>query len=61
VAFVGLGQIDSFEKAAELIEVDRVFEPDPTNFEVYDRLYEALKDYYKKNKNLWKRLNVEGH
>jgi xylulokinase len=58
VAFVGLGQIDSFEKVAERIEVDRVFEPDSTNFDVYDRLYEALKDYYKKNKDLWKRLNV---
>ncbi len=61
VAYVGLGEIGSFEKAASLVEVDRVFEPNQDTEDVYNRLYDTLRDYYKRNKGLWKRLNEADH
>lgn len=57
VAFVGLGQISDFDKVAQRIEVERVFEPNIDHFKTYDRLYDTLKEYYKRNKGIWKRLN----
>ncbi len=58
VAFVGLGEISDFEKAADRIQVERVFEPDPMNVDIYDNLFENLKEYYKRNKGLWKKMNA---
>jgi xylulokinase len=59
VAFVGLGEISDFEKAADKIEVERVFEPDPLNVDVYDKQYETLKEFYKRNKKLWRKINQD--
>ncbi|MHA1906727.1 MAG: xylulokinase [Candidatus Thorarchaeota archaeon] len=58
VAFVGLGEISDFEKAADRIQVDRVFDPDPINVEIYDTMFDNLKEYYKRNKGLWKKMNA---
>jgi len=57
VAFVGLGQLRDFKQVSEKIPIDRTFSPNPNNFETYTRLYEIMKEYYKKNKGLWKKLN----
>ncbi len=57
VAFVGLGEINDFESAASRIQVERVFEPDPLNSDVYDEQFDLLKEYYKRNKSLWKKMN----
>ena len=57
VAYVALGEISDFEKAADRVQVDRVFEPDPINHDIYDQQFEFLKDYYKRNKGLWKKMN----
>lgn len=57
VAWVGLGEIPDFVNAAKRVQIDREFRPDGNNTEMYHRLYEILKKYYKKNKGLWKALN----
>ncbi|MFW9851100.1 MAG: FGGY-family carbohydrate kinase, partial [Candidatus Thorarchaeota archaeon] len=59
VAFVGLGEISDFEKAADRIQVERVFEPDQMNVDIYDNMFDNLKEYYKRNKGLWKKMNAQ--
>ncbi|MDF1538429.1 MAG: FGGY-family carbohydrate kinase [Candidatus Thorarchaeota archaeon] len=58
VAYVALGEISDFERAADHVQADRVFEPDPVNLETYDQQFEFLKDYYRRNKGLWKKMNA---
>jgi len=57
VAFVGLDEIHDFEKAADKIQVEHVFEPDPVNADIYDHHFEMLKEFYSTNKKLWKKMN----
>jgi xylulokinase len=45
------------EEVHGLVEVDRVFTPDPANREVYDRLYGEFPGLYKAQKGMFKRLN----
>ncbi|MGM0685811.1 MAG: xylulokinase, partial [Promethearchaeati archaeon] len=52
VAWVGLGEIADFATVSERVDTDKEFEPDSANASMYDRLYEILKEYYKKNKGL---------
>ncbi len=40
-----------------LVEIDRVFHPDPANRAVYDRLYAEFPGLYKAQKGMFKRLN----
>ncbi len=58
VAMVGIGEIPDFETAAERISVDRVFEPNPDNMPKYRHLFRLMKDYYRRNKSLWRRTNA---
>ncbi len=58
VAFIGLGEISDFQKAANKIQVEKVFEPDPVNIEIYEYHFQMLKEYYKANKKLWKKMNA---
>jgi gluconokinase len=41
-----LGLVDSLERAADLVEVEDVEEPDPASMEVYDRLLPVFDDAY---------------
>jgi xylulokinase len=40
-----------------LVEVDRVFRPDPSTREIYDRLYAEFPGLYKSQKGMFRRLN----
>ena len=59
VAYVGLGEIPDFERVADIVQIDRVFEPNNANYETYDRLFVLMKEYYKRNKGLWRKFNSE--
>ncbi len=61
VAFIALSELSGFDKVADKIAVDRVFEPNADNFETYDSLFGNLKEYYKRNKKLWKKMNAESY
>ena len=56
LAGVALGAI-TWEQIPELVAVERRYEPDPANRELYDRAYAALLAHYKGNRGLYRRLN----
>ncbi len=56
VASVAMGYI-SFEEIPDLIEYDKVFEPNQNNRIIYDKLYKEFLNIYKKNRSIYKRLN----
>jgi len=55
-AALALGDIRR-EQVRELVEVDRVFEPDPRNRAIYDRLYAEFPRLYKAQRKMFARLN----
>jgi xylulokinase len=55
-AGLALGEVRP-EQVHGLVEVDRVFSPDPANRETYDRLYAEFPRLYKAQKGMFKRLN----
>jgi xylulokinase len=59
LAAMTLGHIDSFESIKEHIHIDRIFEPNPENRLIYDRLYREFQNLYKQNKKWYKRMNRE--
>lgn len=57
VACVGLSLIPDLDCVDDYIEVDRVYEPNNSNREVYDRNYAVFKQLYSSNSRLFKALN----
>jgi xylulokinase len=55
-AGLALGEVRP-EHVHGLVEVDRVFHPDPATREVYDRLFGEFPGLYKAQKGMFKRLN----
>lgn len=47
----------SWDDVAELVPVDRTFTPDPSNREVYDRMYAEFPGLHRRNKGFFARLN----
>ena len=47
----------SVDELADLVQIDRVFEPNTGNREIYDRLYGQFLAVYKRNKKVFARLN----
>src|SRR4030042_784071 len=68
VAAGGLAIYPEFESLKEVVKVDRVFEPQPENSEIYDtlfnsyqRVYTDLRDFYRKlNKERFDKTTCEG-
>jgi len=56
IAAVGLGRI-TFDDIPDLIEHEKIFDPDPKQHQCYTRLYEAFLDIYRKNRGIYRRLN----
>lgn len=56
-AAVGLGIFDNFESIKKVVTVDKIFNPDPQNREVYNLLYNAFQDLYKDLKSFYHKLN----
>ncbi|MHA1618338.1 MAG: xylulokinase [Promethearchaeota archaeon] len=58
VASVGLGYI-SFDDIADLTEISKVFKPNPENRVVYDKLFKQFVEIYKKNRKIYRDLNLK--
>jgi xylulokinase len=58
LAFHKLGY-RSIDELPGLVKIKRVFEPNETNREVYDRMYGQFREAYKKNRNIFAALNRE--
>ncbi len=58
IGAVGIGEM-SFEDVPELVKVKKVYEPNPANRALYDEKFDIFKQFYRKNKSLYKRLNKD--
>jgi xylulokinase len=58
IASVGLGYL-SWDQIPNYIEIANVFEPNPKNRSLYDRLFEEYLNIYKANNKIYKRLNSQ--
>jgi len=56
LASVALGYL-KFEDIPEKIEFDGIFQPDPANRKIYEKLFKQFRTIYKNNKKIYKRLN----
>jgi xylulokinase len=56
IASVGLKRI-SFDDVSALIEYERIFDPEVQVCQTYETLYKTFIDIYRKNKNIYWRLN----
>lgn len=56
-AAVGLGLYPSFESLRDVVQVDRQFEPQPANTEVYKVLYDAYQRLYSSLRGLYRDVN----
>ena len=56
IASVGRGHI-RFDDIPDLMEYESVFEPDPKNAGIYDRLFSEFVEIYRKNRPVFSRLN----
>jgi xylulokinase len=57
VAAVGLGIHPNFEALKKVVTVDRTFEPQKGNHEVYDMLFRSYQEAYQGLRGFYKRLN----
>jgi xylulokinase len=58
-AFVGSGMFEDFSRVSELIQVDKVFYPDPEKQEVFNELFRTYKDLYFSLKQTYKNINLK--
>ena len=59
LASVGLKIYSSFNEAVSHIKYDKIFEPNPKNKRVYDKLFSNFEKIYSSIKNIYKDLNQE--
>jgi len=57
VAAVGLGVYPDFESLKKVVKVDKTFEPQKGNREVYDTLFHSYQEAYRSLRGFYKRLN----
>jgi len=55
-AFVMLGHL-KLEEIPDLVKVSKIYEPNPANFAVYDKMFEQFKAIFSKNQSVFKALN----
>ncbi|TFF94944.1 MAG: hypothetical protein EU544_03845 [Promethearchaeota archaeon] len=56
IASVGLGYID-WKDVANNVKYKNIYEPNPENRDLYDRLYEEFLNIYKETRKIYKRIN----
>jgi len=59
IAAVGLGIYPDFESLKKVIKVDRVFEPEPRNSDIYNSLYGSYHEVYDSLRDFYRKLNKE--
>ncbi len=57
VALIGLGELPGFEAAKDFVQTERSYEPDPSNKEIYDELFDSYKDIYNSLKDVYIKAN----
>lgn len=57
IAAVALGEM-SFKEVAEVVEIERIFEPDVNRKKTYDELFGEFLNIYKQNRKMFARLNA---
>jgi len=57
LASMALGYIPSFHDIKQYITIQNVYQPNPKNRELYDRLFNEFKNVYKHNKSWYRRMN----
>ncbi len=55
---VGLGILNGFSDAVPLIKVKKIFTPNLENKKIYDKLFNEFISIYKRNKQMFKNLNL---
>ncbi len=58
ISMVALGIIKNFSEATQLIKVRKTFTPNTANEKVYNKLFNEYRNIYKKNKEMFKKLNL---
>jgi xylulokinase len=58
ISLVGLGILKNFKEAIPLIKIRKKFTPDLANKKVYSKLFNEYKKIYKRNKDMFKKLNL---
>ena len=58
ISMVGLGLLKNFTEAIPLIKVQKTFTPNTANKKVYNKLFNEYRNIYKRNKNMFKKLNL---
>jgi xylulokinase len=56
IAAVGLGYL-KYEDISEMTRYNHIYDPHPKNRDVYDKMFSEFVNFYKQNKNIYKRLN----
>ncbi len=59
VAAIGLDIYDGFPALKQVVQVDKVCEPDTSNIGTYDHLYAAFKEVYSSLRGLYRGINEE--
>jgi xylulokinase len=58
IALVGLGILKKFEDAIPLLKIDNTFKPNAQNKIVYEKLFKEFLQIYKRNRKMFKALNL---
>jgi len=58
IAMVALGYLKNFEEAEKVVKIDNVYEPNPRNVSVYEKIFREFRKIYKNNWRMYRRLNL---
>ncbi len=58
IAMVALGYLKNFEEAEKVVKIDNVYEPNPRNISVYEKIFREFRKIYKNNRRMYRRLNL---
>lgn len=61
IVALGLGLLENFEDANQLVKANHKYSPNPATRQVYDRTFKAFKLLYKNNKAVFGMLNNTNH
>lgn len=59
VAAVGLGIYPDFTSLKKVVKVEKVFEPQPQNRQIYDSLFQSYQEAYSSLRDFYTKLNKE--
>jgi sugar (pentulose or hexulose) kinase len=60
IGAAGIGEI-SMDAVPDLVKIKAVYEPNPAHRRLYDERFDIFKDFYRKTRRLYRRLNEPRH